>query len=95
MLVISQVEIFNVEYFLIFRYKDDNSYLSRRCSDWGVVGNKWGTAAYTQLGLADHTLFVYAELHWLLKYSDGKFLCDNKFFNEISVGDFWKVYVRY
>ena len=77
------------------RMKDDNSYLSRYCAEWGFVG-KWGH--YNTAGekrLYRLPAFVASGYYWTTAY--GNRLCDDKngnTFIALSKGDFWKIFVR-
>ena len=80
------------------RMKDDNSYLSRYCAEWGNnrFAGKWGhknKAGETRL--YDHTAFVAGQYHWMT--TSGNHLCDDgigDIFITLSKGDFWKIFVR-
>ena len=80
------------------RMKDDNSYLSRYCAEWGNNGfvGKWGHyKTGGEMRLYRLTAFVAARYHWTTAY--GNRLCDDKngnTFIALSKGDFWKIFVR-
>ena len=77
------------------RMEGDTSRLATKCSDWGDdhghhVG-KWGH--YRRKGedrLYNYAAFVAYKCHWDFKSGT----CDDSSNNNLSPGDFWKVYVR-
>ncbi len=81
------------------RYDDDNSQLSQKCARWGNgKDGKWGRGKEPRL--ADHTMFVPAENHWVLRPNtdptkDGRYECDDEHgVSNSYAADYWNVYVR-
>ena len=86
------------------KMNDDESNLATKCREWGKDNNgytyyvgKWGLPGVTEDRLYNHLAFVKDSNHWLLGYNSndfrGRFECDDSQEN-VSVGDFWKIYVR-
>ncbi|XP_015772417.1 PREDICTED: uncharacterized protein LOC107350695 [Acropora digitifera] len=77
------------------RMEGDTSRLATKCSDWGNdhghhVG-KWGH--HEKKGedrLYNHAAFVAQKYHWNVNPGE----CDDDSSNNLSSGDFWRVYVR-
>ncbi len=77
---------------LFCRYPDDNSALSKKCARWGNYGTGvWGRGR--ELRLADHTMYVASQNHWLLRQDQNRYDCDD-LYGAFSTEDFWNVYVR-
>ena len=80
--------------------KDDDSELSKRCSEWnhGKSGKsgKWSRSGedwnYSVERLYNHAAWIEGNYHWDLKYRN-PFECDD-IKKPPSSGDFWKVFVR-
>ena len=80
------------------RMEDDNSSLARNCSKWGNDGHKkevgkWSWFDHDQNRLSNHPAFVSGAYHWVLLDDPLRLECDD-FNNQVSNGDFWKVFVR-
>ncbi len=86
----------NVKHWKLFycRYDDDNSQLSGKCGTWGNGRDgKWGGGR--ELRLADHTMFVPYENHWVLRLSQDRYECDDVHgASDFDAADYWNVYVR-
>ena len=76
------------------RMDGDNSRLAQNCAKWANAG-KWGHAKHsvTENRLYNHAAFVGGRYHWIISTS-GNWKCDDNIRNNLSIGDFWKVYVR-
>ena len=83
------------------RMEDDNSRLARECTEWGQQGGsyrigKWGHNG-DQKRLYQFPALVGYAYHWMLDPQDGyslRYECDDTLASGVSIGDFWKVYVR-
>ena len=79
------------------RMKDDNSLLSDKCGNWGggVRGDsKWGIlGGNKEYLLYDHAAFRGFLAHWIVGIRNGRWECDD-FRESLSIGDFWRIYVR-
>ena len=84
------------------RMEDDNSRLARDCTQWGYQSGKakigkWGCGG-DQNRLYEFPALVRYSYHWMLEPRDGygqlRYECDDTKASGVSVGDFWKVYVR-
>ena len=90
------------------KMNDDDSKLAENCDKWGIedppltvnVG-KWSHPRLSEDRLYDHSVFVFGNNHWLLRYdgdTNGRFECDDhKATGDnyvLSAGDFWEIYVR-
>ena len=77
---------------------DDNSKLAGVCQKWGredgnIRVGKWGHGK-DQDRLSNHPAFEHVAYHWVLYDSpDLRMNCDD-YNNQVSNGDFWKVFVR-
>ena len=76
------------------RMDGDNSRLAQNCSIWAYHG-KWGHVKHSvgENRLYNHAAFVSSRYHWVIPTS-GRWMCDDNTGNNLSTGDFWKVYVR-
>lgn len=87
-----------------FRGPDDNSFLASNCDRWGHHGNSSGLGKW---GFNKHngTYRIYNEpAYWngdgsnkyFINFIPGRLCCDEdkKDYSYMSVGDFWKLYVR-
>ena len=76
------------------RMEGDNSRLAQNCATWAYDG-KWGhgTNGVGENRLYDHSAFVGGKYHWIISV-DGNWECDDNTSDNLSTGDFWKVYVR-
>ena len=86
------------------RMADDNSNLASLCHRWGRENNslyvgKWSTNVQKSWGyseeerLSSHPTFIHALTHWVLKPTKNRLECDD-WGKGVSLGDFWKVFVR-
>ena len=77
------------------RMAGDMSRLATQCGKWGndnahYVG-KWGHFQRKgELRLYTYAAFVAHQYHWV----STEWLCDDKANDNLSAGDFWKIYVR-
>ena len=76
------------------RMDDDNSRLAQNCLTWAYRG-KWGHFRHNvgENRLYNHAAFVGSKYHWIIS-TGGNWKCDDNIKNNLSIGDFWKVYVR-
>ena len=80
------------------RLEGDNSQLAIQCDRWGNDGShyvgKWGHhTKQREKRMYDHAAFIAHENHWFIV--NGNWLCDDAGSNyKLSLGDFWKIYVR-
>ena len=76
------------------RMEGDNSRLAQNCATWAYDG-KWGhvTNGVGENRLYDHAAFVGGKYHWIISVG-GNWECDDNTSDNLSTGDFWKVYVR-
>ncbi len=85
--------------------RNDDSYSSQHCSDWGkgqdVPGvGKWGRdgAVPANDRFTDHSMFIWGKTHWNIfsdHVSPKRFECDNQIRSQqIGKGDTWKIFVR-
>lgn len=80
------------------RLEGDNSQLAIQCDRWGNDGShyvgKWGHHnKQREKRMYDHAAFIAHENHWFIV--NGNWLCDDAGSNyKLSLGDFWKIYVR-
>ena len=78
------------------RMEGDTSRLSTQCSRWGndhahYVG-KWGHYNFKgEYRLYKYAAFVAHKYHW----KAGQWICDDNTNDNLSSGDFWKIYVRW
>ena len=83
------------------RMEDDNSRLARNCTEWGHQSGsyrigKWGHGG-DQKRLYEFPALVGHAYHWMLDPQDRyglRYECDDTMASGVSIGDFWKVYVR-
>ena len=77
----------------LVRMKDDNSRLAGACKQWKT--KKWGIPGTDENRLYDHVAYVGGTYHWLLTPGGSRWECDDTTSSVgVSIGDFWKVYVR-
>ena len=76
------------------RMDGDNSRLAQNCAIWANAG-KWGHVQHSvgENCLYNHAAFVGGKYHWIISIGDN-WNCDDRTSNNLSTGDFWKVYVR-
>ena len=82
------------------KLEGDDSQLAVKCDKWGNDGShhvgKWGHHNKNrEIRMHDHAAFIANKNHWFVV--NGKWLCDDAGSNfelSISLGDFWKIYVR-
>ena len=76
------------------RMNGDNSRLAQNCSRWAYHG-KWGRVSHgvEENCLYDHAAYVGSWYHWIISIG-GRWNCDDNTINNLSTGDFWKVYIR-
>ena len=76
------------------RMDGDNSRLAQNCATWAYHG-KWGHVQHSvgENRLYNHAAFVSSRYLWVIPTS-GRWMCDDNTGNNLSTGDFWKVYVR-
>ena len=80
------------------RMEDDNSAMSQVCKEWGSNSfnkstNKWSKAQNYEKRLYHHVVRVWFKYHWLISQELKRYECDD-FQDNVSTGDFWKIYVR-
>ena len=79
------------------RMEDDDSRLSRRCSEWLSGAGSWSSTGINEDRLYNILAFMGSPGHyWLLwdkNYAEHSFECDDIQVG-VSSGDFWKVFVR-
>ena len=75
------------------RMDDENSRLAQNCATW-ANDDKWGHVSYNvgENRLYNYAAFVADSYHWISTVD--KRMCDDNISNNLSTGDFWKVYVR-
>ena len=79
------------------RMDDDDSLLAEKCALWGEeegkyeVG-KWGHSNI-EGSLYNHAAFMAGRYHWLVSPVSQRWECDDTLGN-VSIGDFWKIFVR-
>ena len=80
------------DYFV--RMDGDNSRLAQSCATWAYDG-KWGHVSHNvgENRLYNYAAFVALSYHWIIS-TGGHWMCDDKTSDNLSTGDFWKVYVR-
>ena len=76
------------------RMDGDNSRLAQSCATWAYDG-KWGHVSHNvgENRLYNYAAFVAHSYHWIIS-TGGHWMCDDKTSDNLSTGDFWKVYVR-
>ena len=76
------------------RMNGDNSRLAQNCSRWAYHG-KWGHVSHgvEENCLYDHAAYVGSWYHWIISIG-GRWNCYDNTINNLSTGDFWKVYIR-
>ena len=76
------------------RMDGDNSRLAQNCATWAYKG-KWGHVRHSvgENRLYNYAAFVAHSHHWIIS-TGGHWMCDDNSSNNLSTGDFWKVYVR-
>ena len=79
------------------RMENDNSLLAGVCHKWGWENGsydigKWGHAVDQNM-LYDHPAFVKGLYHWVMVPGGSRWNCDD-FIDDVSIGDFWKIFVR-
>ncbi|PFX18416.1 Uromodulin [Stylophora pistillata] len=82
------------------RMADDNSSLAAICQQWGqenqlnYVGKwSWDLLTTAESKLYNHAAFVRGSYHWIASPRYKRWECDD-FSSSVSIGDFWKVFVR-
>ena len=78
------------------KLKGDNSFLASDCTNWGKENDtyrvgKWGHQGYTELYI--FSAFISNYYHWATSPRHDRWECDDMA-NDLSRGDFWKIYVR-
>ena len=78
------------------KLKGDNSVLASRCVEWGWENGayhvgKWGLEGYKELYM--FPAFIFGHHHWVTWPDHGRWECDDSR-NDLTRGDFWKIYVR-
>ena len=78
------------------KLKGDNSVLASRCAEWGMENGvyhvgKWGHEGHK--GLYMFSAFIKYYHHWITWPGNNRWQCDDMA-NNLSRGDFWKIYVR-
>ena len=79
------------------RMKDDNSFLSRDCAQWGrndeghYYSGTWSHQGMSEL--YEHPAFIAYSYHWVTHTGQNRWECDD-FSSQRSSGDFWRVFVR-
>ena len=85
------------------KLEGDNSQLAMQCDQWGNDGShyvgKWGHyRIHTENRMYSHAAFIAHKNHWVV--DNGNRLCDDDDDDDdgsnykLSLGDFWKIYVR-
>ena len=76
------------------RVDGDNSRLAQNCATWAYHG-KWGHVRHNvgENRLYNYAAFVAHSYHWIIS-TGGHWMCDDNNSNNLSTGDFWKVFVR-
>ena len=80
------------------RLEGDNSELTMQCHQWGNNGShyvgKWGHYnIQREHRIYNHAAFIAHKYHWVVV--SGNWLCDDVGSDyKLSLGDFWKIYVR-
>ena len=78
------------------KLKGDNSVLASRCAEWGMENGvyhvgKWGHEGHKVLYM--FSAFIKYYHHWITWPGNNRWQCDDMA-NNLSGGDFWKIYVR-
>ena len=78
------------------KLKGDNSVLASRCAEWGMENGvyhvgKWGHEGHKELYM--FSAFIKYYHHWITWPGNNRWQCDDMA-NNLSRGDFWKIYVR-
>ena len=78
------------------KLKGDNSVLASRCAEWGMENGvyhvgKWGHEGHKELYMFSSFIKYYH--HWITWPGNNRWQCDDMA-NNLSRGDFWKIYVR-
>ena len=79
----------------------DNSRLAQDCTRWGndvVTGHYAGKWGHVTRNVGEDRLYNYAafeafKYHWTASVNND-WLCDDAVSDNLSTGDFWKIYVR-
>ena len=79
-------------------FPDDNSTLSLKCADWGVINansGSWGKNRTITLNMCNRLVVwkVTAEKQYVVAMCNNDYFCED-FAKQGSPGDEWKVYVR-
>ena len=73
---------------------DDSSQLAVQCDKWSFRAGKWGNRHHiNDLRMYEYAAFVKGQYHWLV---GSTLYCDDNRYtaNNLSAGDFWKIFVR-
>ena len=73
---------------------DDSSQLALQCDKWSYKAGKWGHRKHiNDLRMYEYAAFVKGQYHWLV---GSTMYCDDNYVtaNNLSPGDFWKIFVR-
>ena len=71
------------------KLKGDNSVLANKCAEW--ANGKWGYKRQKELYI--YSAVIVHNNHWVTWPGNNRWECDDAA-NDLSRGDFWKIYVR-